>query len=90
LNNKFNQLQCFNLGNGDGFSVNQVIEKSKQIVLEDGFEIVVKDACKRQGDPAVLVADAKKAINVLNWKPVYNDLEMILRHAWNWEKTFLA
>ena len=72
----------FNLGNGKGFSVQEVIEAVKKVT---GKEIKVVNGPQRAGDPARLVADASKAIKVLGWKPAYADLETIVAHAWAWE-----
>ena len=73
----------FNLGNGKGFSVQEVISAVKKVT---GKKIKVVDAPRRTGDPARLVADAARAVEVLGWKPVYADLETIVAHAWGWEK----
>lgn len=78
--------QAFNLGNGSGFSVAQVIEVARKVVAEDGREIRVEEAERRPGDPAVLVADSKMARRTLGWEPQYADLATIIRHAWQWEK----
>lgn len=77
---------AFNLGNGSGYSVQQVIDVVKNVVTEDDCELIAEDEARRSGDPAVLVADATQARAVLGWQPVYNDLETIIRHAWAWEK----
>jgi len=77
---------AFNLGNGQGFSVKQVIEVAQRVVAEDGHGIMVNEGERRAGDPAVLVADAQKARAELGWQPEYDDLETIVRHAWAWEK----
>lgn len=71
----------FNLGNGVGFSVKQVIEKAKEVTQK---EIKVVYAERRAGDPAVLVASSDKARKVLNWKPKYDDLATIIKTAWKW------
>lgn len=71
----------FNLGNGNGFSVRQVIETSKRVT---GKSIRVVEKPRRQGDPPVLVGDASKAKRLLGWHPHYSDLEEILTHAWKW------
>lgn len=78
--------QAFNLGNGSGFSVAQVIDVARRVVAEDGREIRVEEAERRPGDPAVLVADASLARGTLGWEPQYADLATIIRHAWQWEK----
>lgn len=78
---------AFNLGNGNGFSVQQVIDVVKEVVARDGKTVSVKDGERRAGDPAVLVADASKAIAELGWKPQFDDLQTIVEHAWHWEKS---
>ncbi len=78
---------AYNLGNGQGFSVQQVIDVVKKVVLEDGCSLLVEDGERREGDPAVLVADATLAKDELGWQPKYADLELIIRHAWAWEKS---
>lgn len=75
--------EVFNLGNGRGFSVQQVIDAARAIT---GREIPVSDGPRRAGDPASLVADAAKARRMLGWAPEYTDLSTIVRHAWNWEQ----
>jgi UDP-glucose 4-epimerase len=75
--------QVYNLGNGDGFSVQQVIDAARRVT---GREIPVVDGQRRAGDPPILVADASKARQELGWKPVYTDLDGIIEHAWAWEQ----
>ena len=70
---------AFNLGNGGGFSVREVIETADAIT---GRAIDVVDGPRREGDPAVLVADATAARDVLGWQPEYTRLEPIVAHAW--------
>jgi len=77
---------AFNLGNGKGYSVQEVIDTAQRVVAEDGFRLTVKDGQRRPGDPARLVADATRAKEELGWRPRYADLETIIRHAWAWEK----
>jgi UDP-glucose 4-epimerase len=79
---KEKHCQRFNLGNGNGYSVSQIIDVAKQIT---GKQIKIKQAVRRDGDPARLVADAALAKKVLNWIPVYSTLEEIIEHAWKWE-----
>ena len=74
---------AYNLGNGSGFSVQEVIDTAVRIT---GKLIPVKDGPRRGGDPACLVADAQTAKQVLGWVPRYPDLEIIIRHAWQWEQ----
>lgn len=73
---------AFNLGNGNGYSINEVVAMVKQITGRD-FNVEPED--RRPGDPASLVADSTLARAELAWKPVYADLESIVEHAWNWE-----
>ena len=74
--------EVFNLGTGQGYSVKEIIDKAKAITQVD---FKVKEAEKRDGDPARLIADSKKARKILNWKPQYN-LNNIIKTAWNWHK----
>ena len=76
----------YNLGNSSGFSVQQVIDVVQTVVSKDGCSVTVEDGERRAGDPATLVADAAKAKSELNWQPKYDDLEVIVSHAWAWEK----
>jgi UDP-glucose 4-epimerase len=72
----------YNLGNGAGFSVKQVIDIAKEVTKK---EIPVVIGERRSGDPARLVADAKLAQQELNWQPQYAYLTTIIAHAWRWE-----
>jgi len=74
---------AYNLGNGLGFSVRQIIDAAERVT---GRPIAVEMGPRRAGDPAVLVADSKRAIAELGWRPKYRELETILRHAWAWER----
>lgn len=74
--------KTYNLGNGNGFSVQEVIDTAKKIT---GKPIKVVNAARRVGDPAVLVADAELAKQELNWQPKYPDLATIIKHSWQWE-----
>jgi len=76
-----------NLGNGDGFSVKQVIEKAKDVVSADGKQIQIQEKSRRDGDPAILVADSTRAKELLGWEPKFCDLEDMISHAWSWEKS---
>lgn len=76
------QSDCFNLGNGEGFSVQQVIDATQRIT---GVSIHVADAPRRAGDPARLVADASKARRILGWTPRHAELDAIIKDAWHWE-----
>lgn len=73
----------YNLGNGTGFSVKEVIQSVRRTTTKP---ISVKDSPRRDGDPAQLVADSNAAISELGWKPEYVDLDTIVAHAWAWEK----
>jgi len=72
----------FNCGYGRGFSVKEVIETAKRVT---GRNFKVEEAPPREGDPPVLVADAQKIKQELNWKPKFDDIEFIIKTAWNWE-----
>jgi UDP-glucose 4-epimerase len=74
--------QSYNLGNGNGFSVQEVIDTAEQVT---GRKIPVVDAPRREGDPARLVADSTLARKQLGWQPQYADLTTIIKHAWKWE-----
>lgn len=71
--------KVYNLGNGMGFSVKQVIDKAKEVT---GVDIPVEVGDRRLGDPAVLVASSERAKRELNWKPKRNDLGRIIEDAW--------
>jgi UDP-glucose 4-epimerase len=73
----------YNLGNGTGFSVNEVIESVKKI---SGKDFTIIRGPRRAGDPAVLVASSKKAREELGWKPHFPHIDSIVETAWNWEK----
>jgi len=73
---------CFNLGNSQGFSVSEVIEVARRVT---GKPIAVKEAERRAGDPAVLVADAGEVRRTLGWRPSRADLSTIVEDAWRWE-----
>jgi len=73
----------FNLGNGEGFSVRDVIRTVEQVV---GKPVPVEDAPRRAGDPAVLVASSGLIREALGWQPDFPDLLSIIRTAWNWHR----
>lgn len=77
-------FQAFNLGNGRGFSVKEVIEACRRV---SGHPIPAEIAPRRPGDPPILIADASKARDVLGWTPRFTDMEDIVRTAWNWHRT---
>lgn len=74
--------QAYNLGNGSGFSVQQVIDTARKVT---GRAIPVQDAPRRAGDPARLVADSRAATTQLGWRPRFAALETLIEHAWRWE-----
>jgi UDP-glucose 4-epimerase len=73
----------YNLGNGDGYSVRQVINTCEKVT---GQTIPTFEKARRAGDPPKLVASAEKAIRELGWKPEYPKLEQIIADAWRWHK----
>lgn len=75
--------QAFNLGNGNGFSVRQVIETAQQVT---GQDIKVVECDRRPGDPPTLVGSSHKAQKVLGWSPQYPDLRQIIKDAWQWHQ----
>jgi UDP-glucose 4-epimerase len=75
--------QRFNLGNGNGFSVREVIEMARKVT---GRSINAIECDRRPGDPPALVGSAEKARSLLGWNPQYADLEQILSHAWQWHQ----
>lgn len=77
----------YNLGNGKGFSVQQVIDAVKRVADKE-FKVI--HAERRAGDPAVLVADSALARQALGWTPRFEQLETIIETAWQWETTFFA
>lgn len=73
----------FNLGNGGGFSVKEVISQAENIT---GKKIKVVESDRRPGDPPVLVGSSEKATTILGWSPQYSDLKDIIAHAWQWHQ----
>ena len=73
----------YNLGNGTGFSVKEVIDTCRRVT---GHEIPAVESPRRAGDPAVLIASSEKAEKELGWKPQYTELDKIVEHAWAWHK----
>lgn len=80
---KGNESNIFNLGNGVGFTVKEVIDTARKVT---GHEIPARIAERRAGDPARLIASSDKARQVLLWKPEHANLEEIISTAWNWHK----
>ncbi len=78
-----NECNIFNLGNGVGYSVREVIETARKVT---GHPIPAIETPKRAGDPARLVASSEKARTILGWNPEHDSLEEIIADAWNWHK----
>lgn len=76
-----NTSETYNLGNGTGFSVKEVIEETKRVTGRE-FKVTIED--RRSGDPSTLIASSQKAIDELNWKPKFNTLTQIIETAWKW------
>ena len=77
------EVKVFNLGNGAGFSVKDIIQTCRQVT---GHAIAAQPAPRRGGDPPRLVASSRKAKSQLGWQPRYADIHTIVQHAWNWHK----
>jgi UDP-glucose 4-epimerase len=77
------ESDCFNLGNGQGFSVREVISAAEKVTAS---KIAVNIAPPRPGDPPVLVGDASKAGRILGWRPAITGIESIVSTAWNWHR----
>ena len=80
---KDGKSNIYNLGNGNGFSVKEVVDLARKVT---GIDIKAELGDRRPGDPAKLVATSEKAQKELNWQPKYNDLETIIETAWKWHK----
>jgi UDP-glucose 4-epimerase len=78
------QAEIFNLGCGDGYTVQDVIDVARKVT---GRDIAVEDGPRRVGDPAVLVASAARIGKTLGWHPQHSSLETIIGSAWKWETT---
>lgn len=79
--------EIFNCGYGHGYSVKEVLYLTKKVT---GIDFTVIEAPRREGDSPQLIADCNKIKSVMNWKPKYDDLELIIKTAWNWEKKLNA
>jgi UDP-glucose 4-epimerase len=77
------KTDVFNLGNGNGFSVKEVIATARKIT---GKEIKAVECDRRPGDPPALVGSGEKAQKILGWQPQYSDIEAIVTHAWQWHQ----
>ncbi len=80
---KDGKSNIYNLGNGNGFSVKEVVEIARKVT---GVNIKAELGERRPGDPAILVASSEKAKKELGWKPKYYDLSTIIETAWKWHK----
>lgn len=78
-----NSTTTFNLGNGNGFSVQEVLNAAARVT---GKLVPYIDASRRDGDPAKLVADSQAAKSLLGWRPRYEDIDAIVADAWAWER----
>lgn len=81
--NNGGESDIFNLGNGVGYSVREVIKTARKVT---GHPIPATESSRRAGDPARLVASSEKAKKILGWKSVHDSLEEIIASAWNWHK----
>jgi UDP-glucose 4-epimerase len=75
----------YNLGNGEGFSVRQVVEVAREVT---GHAIPVIESPRRPGDPAVLIASSEKIRRELGWQPKFSDLRAVVESAWQWHRAF--
>jgi UDP-glucose 4-epimerase len=80
---KHQTSNIFNLGNGNGFSVREVIETADNVT---GKKIHTNCYPRRVGDPSILVGNSEKARKILGWQPQYSQLESIIQHAWDWQQ----
>ncbi|MBT0743349.1 UDP-glucose 4-epimerase GalE [Campylobacter upsaliensis] len=78
-----NESNVFNVGYGHGFSVKEVIEAMKEV---SGVDFKVELAPRRAGDPSILISNAEKICKLTSWKPKYDDLKLICKSSYEWEK----
>ncbi|MBJ7900439.1 MAG: UDP-glucose 4-epimerase GalE [Cyanobacteria bacterium RI_101] len=78
-----NTSNIFNLGNGNGFSVKEIIDSARRVT---GQAIPTQECPRRPGDPAILVGGNQKAKETLGWIPRYPDIDVIISHAWQWHR----
>ena len=81
---KGGKSDIFNLGNGVGFTVKEVVETARRVT---GHPIPAKEEARRAGDPSTLIASSDKAKSILGWDPKYADLETIIETAWKWHQS---
>jgi UDP-glucose 4-epimerase len=77
------ESEVFNLGNGNGFSVREVIAAAEDVT---GMVISVQECDRRPGDPPALIGTSEKARKILNWQPRYPHIKDIVSHAWQWHQ----
>ncbi len=77
------QSRVYNCGYGRGYSVREVIKSAKAVT---GIDFAVEETGRRPGDPPSLVADNTRVVNELGWKPKHDDIDFIIRTAWEWER----
>lgn len=77
------ESNLFNLGNGNGFSVREVIAAAEAVT---GINIPVQECDRRPGDPPSLIGSSEKARKILGWQPIYPNIKDIVSHAWNWHQ----
>lgn len=77
------ESDVFNLGNGNGFSVREIIAAAKEVT---DINIPVQECNRRPGDPPVLIGSSDKAKSILGWQPQYPEIKDIVSHAWNWHR----
>jgi len=80
---KGNESNIFNLGNGNGYSVKEVMEMARKVTRHP-IPAEVKE--RKPGDPAILIASSNKAQNILGWRAEFYSLEKIIADSWNWHK----
>lgn len=78
------ESDIFNLGNGVGFTVKEVVETARKVT---GHPIPAKEEARRAGDPSTLIASSDRAKKILGWDPKYDDLDTIIDTAWQWHRT---
>jgi UDP-glucose 4-epimerase len=82
---KTKKSDIMNCGYGRGFSVKEVVQAAKKVT---GIDFPVEETGRRAGDPPALMANSMKLQNLTGWKPQYDDLEFIIKTAWEWERAY--
>jgi UDP-glucose 4-epimerase len=77
------ETDIMNCGYGHGFSVREVVKAAKTVT---GIDFPVEESERRAGDPPTLIADSTKLRRMTGWEPVHDDLQYIIKTAWEWEK----